>query len=99
MLRNYQPSSSERRPFWCRICRFQGTSLEDFNAHKQSELHIAASKKERKMSYCNLCRKQFTSPDQLKEHLDGAAHKQKLTDVRAKQQNRSSGNKRKFERI
>ena len=37
------------------------------------------------MSYCNLCRKQFTSPDQLKEHLDGAAHKQKLADVKAKQ--------------
>jgi hypothetical protein len=24
MLRNYQPASLEKLPFYCRICRFQG---------------------------------------------------------------------------
>ena len=28
MLANYVPSSAEKRPFWCRICRSQSTDLQ-----------------------------------------------------------------------
>jgi hypothetical protein len=74
MLVNYQPSSSEKRPFWCRICRVQSTDIDGFNGHMESQLHQVAVTMERKMSFCKLCRKQFTSPDQLKEHLVGKWH-------------------------
>ena len=78
MLKNYEPSAKERKPFWCRICRFQGDSLESFNTHLESDSHLLTAEAERKLSRCKLCRKQFTSPDQLKEHVKGKAHKQTL---------------------
>ena len=74
MLRNYQPSSSERRPFWCRICRYQGGDEADLVRHRASESHRRAIRVERRLSFCSKCRKQFTSPSQLKEHLKGKAH-------------------------
>jgi hypothetical protein len=88
-LLNYEPSSSSKKPLWCRICRFQGDSLEEFNDHKLSDSHTMASEKERELSYCKLCRKQFTSPDQLKGHLIGKGHKETLDRFRRnhKQQN------------
>ena len=43
MLANYQPSSAERRPFWCRICRHQAEDEAGMIEHRQSELHKAAS--------------------------------------------------------
>lgn len=99
MLRNYQPSSSERRPFWCRICRFQGSSEEELMSHRDSEFHVLASQKERKLSYCKLCKIQFTSPDQLKEHLRGAKHKSKLEYAMQNQHKAKSAHGVKFERI
>jgi hypothetical protein len=99
MLRNYQPSSSEKRPFWCRVCRFQGESEADLMSHRESEFHVLASQKERKLSYCKLCKIQFTSPDQLKEHLRGSKHKSKL-DYAIQNQNRAKNSKgQKYERI
>lgn len=74
MLRNYQPSSAERRPFWCRVCRFQGQSEADLLSHRTSEAHRKASRVERRLSFCVKCRKQFTSPSQLQEHLKGKSH-------------------------
>ena len=42
MLRDYKPTSSEKKPFWCRICRFQGTTEKDFKEHRASEFHVTA---------------------------------------------------------
>jgi hypothetical protein len=56
LLVNYKPSSSEKRPFWCRVCRIQSECLPSFEAHMKSELHTVAIAMERKMSYCSLCR-------------------------------------------
>jgi len=93
LLRNYQPTSSERRPFWCRICQFQGENMEDLEAHRRSDLHVLAAEKERKISFCKVCRTQFTSPAQLREHLQGKVHKEKMEKVMARN---ASG--KKFER-
>ena len=78
MLRNYEPTSAERKPFWCRICRFQGTCIKEYEDHMKSELHKKAKRIERSLSTCKLCRKEFTSPDQLREHEKGKAHKERL---------------------
>mmetsp|Transcript_17920 Transcript_17920/g.29976 ORF Transcript_17920/g.29976 Transcript_17920/m.29976 type:complete len:236 (-) Transcript_17920:89-796(-) len=99
MLRNYQPSSSEKRPFWCRVCRFQGSSEEDLMTHRGSELHQIASQKERKMSFCKLCKIQFTSPDQLKEHLRGSKHKARLDKAIQNQGRTKNPHGQKYERI
>lgn len=85
MLRHYKPTSSERRPFWCRICSFQASNEEEFYQHRQTQLHQIASQQERKMSTCKLCRKEFTSPDQLKEHLKGKSHHERLQHLQSKQ--------------
>lgn len=85
MLRNYQPLSGDKIPFYCRICRYQGADLIEWNQHKSTKEHELASEIELKMSYCKLCRKQFTSPAQLKEHLNAKPHKQKLNDIKVKQ--------------
>ena len=85
MLVNYQPSSAERRPFWCRICRIQSSDINEFESHKKSEMHAVAERMERKMSFCNLCKKQFTSPDQLKEHVKGKSHIERLAMLKARQ--------------
>jgi hypothetical protein len=83
-LLNYKPSSSERRPFWCRVCRFQGNSQEDLLAHRGTDIHRIATEKERKLSYCKICKKQFTSPDQLEGHLKGKQHSERLAYLKAK---------------
>ncbi|CAM9113257.1 unnamed protein product [Discosporangium mesarthrocarpum] len=85
LLANYEARSSERVPFYCRICKFQGCSVEELEAHKREPLHEVAVKKERKISNCSLCKKQFTSPPQLKEHLSGKAHREKLLAAMSKQ--------------
>lgn len=89
LLQDYKPSSNERRPFWCRICMFQGKDVDDLSQHRNTELHKLASEKERKLSYCKLCRKQFTSPDQLRKHVQGKPHKDKLAYFANKQQSQS----------
>jgi hypothetical protein len=91
MLSNYTPSSSERRAFWCRICRFQGDTEEELKNHRLTELHILASEKERKLSFCRLCKKQFTSPDQLQSHLVGKGHVEMLAKVKGAQKARRPG--------
>jgi hypothetical protein len=78
LLRNYEPASLEKRPFYCRVCKFQGQTTDELDAHRLSDFHQVATDMERKMSFCKLCRKQFTSPDQLKEHLSGKGHTERL---------------------
>lgn len=78
LLQNYTPRSNERLPFYCRVCNIQSSSLEEFNLHKQTELHQLAIKEEKKASYCRICRKQFTSITQMKEHLKAKPHKDKV---------------------
>ena len=91
MLTNYEPTSAQHKPFWCRICRFQGINLEEYEVHIESELHREARQIERELSTCKLCNKEFTSPDQLREHKAGRAHKEKLEN----RSNCTSNNKRK----
>lgn len=85
-LKNYEPVSMDKKPFFCRVCKFQGDSLEQLEAHKQSDSHVKAVELERKLSSCSLCKKQFTSPEQLKGHLEGKAHKEKLERAKGFQQ-------------
>ena len=85
LLANYEPKSAERIPFYCRVCKFQGDSVEALAAHRQEPLHIEAAQKERKVSFCKLCRKQFTSPPQLQEHIQGKAHRDLLASMMHKQ--------------
>jgi hypothetical protein len=75
-IRGYEPS--EHKPFYCRICNFQGSSVEDLAAHRSSDDHKAATDRDQKACLCKLCRKQFTSPAQLTEHLKGKSHKDML---------------------
>lgn len=88
VLSGYVARSSERLPFYCRVCAKQYDNKEEFFAHKQTDFHKTAVEAERKISYCKLCQKQFTSPVQLKEHLTSRPHKEKLHRVR--QGNRAS---------
>lgn len=86
LLNNYEPSSVNRLPFWCRVCKFQGKDAQDLLNHRETEFHKAAVRMEKKMSYCQLCRKQFTSPVQLQEHLKAKGHKDRLGKVRVANQ-------------
>lgn len=86
ILRGYQPRSSERLPFYCRVCAKQFENEDTFNSHKEETFHKTAVMMERKASFCKLCRKQLTSPAQLKEHLHSKPHKQRLQTVQSAQQ-------------
>jgi len=79
LAESYTPTSSERRPFWCRICKFQGSNLPEFENHRESSFHRSLAAKERELSYCSICRKRFTSPVQLTEHLKGKGHEDQLS--------------------
>ena len=81
MLSNYEPTSSQRKPFWCRICRFQGKSIDDYEKHIKCDFHQKAQRVERELSSCKICNKEFTSPDQLREHKEGKAHKEKMASM------------------
>ncbi|CAM9407263.1 unnamed protein product, partial [Chrysoparadoxa australica] len=85
LLQGYKARSSERIPFYCRVCQFEGKSVEGLAVHRKGLLHQKASEKERKLSFCSLCKKQFTSPPQLKEHLKGKAHHERMQHVRERQ--------------
>lgn len=78
MLSHYEPASHDKKPFFCRVCSHQSSSMEELEAHKLTEFHAIAVKVERTRSYCKHCEKQFTSPDQLKGHIEGKAHKEKV---------------------
>eukprot|EP00536_Pseudo-nitzschia_multiseries_P012948 jgi/Psemu1/244997/estExt_Genewise1.C_5230049 len=86
VLGGYTARSSEKIPFYCRFCSKQYENEETFHAHKSTEFHKTAVAVERKATFCKLCRKQFTSPIQMKEHLSSRPHKQRLQNVRSRQQ-------------
>lgn len=87
-MESYVPASLEKRPFYCRVCVFQGNNLEEFEAHRASDAHKDAASKENKICFCKLCRKSFTSPAQLSEHLQGKTHKERLEQVKSANQSR-----------
>lgn len=86
VLAGYQPRSSERIPFYCRVCAVQSKDESEFLLHKQSEFHKTAVQVEKKATYCKLCRKQLTSLVQMQEHLDSRPHKERLNSMKARQQ-------------
>lgn len=90
MMQSYQPTSQDKKPFWCRVCRYQAENISDFDHHRNSDSHLQLVALERKASFCKLCRKQFTSPEQLKEHLVGKQHIEKIERIKQSQQNRSN---------
>ena len=85
VLQGYVARSSERLPFYCRVCAKQYNNAVEFHNHKQTPFHQTAVELERKASYCRLCRKQLTSPVQLKEHLMSRPHQERLAMMKAKQ--------------
>lgn len=86
VLSGYVARSSERLPFYCRVCAKQYKNEQEFFEHKVNDFHKAAVEGERKASFCKLCRKQFTSPVQLKEHISSRPHKERLRQARARQE-------------
>lgn len=86
VLSGYKARSSERLPFYCRVCAKQYDNEIDFFSHKNTEFHKVAVETERKATYCRLCRKQLTSPEQMKEHLRSKPHREKLQNMRNRQQ-------------
>ena len=87
VLSGYVARSSERLPFYCRVCAHQYNNETEFFEHKKTEFHKTAAEMERKASYCKLCRKQLTSPVQLKEHLKSRPHRERLESRKQAQQN------------
>lgn len=85
VLAGYKPRSSERIPFYCRVCAVQSKDESEFKLHKQSEFHKTAVQVEKKATYCKLCRKQLTSLVQMQEHLDSRPHKERLDSMKARQ--------------
>lgn len=85
VLGGYVARSSERLPYYCRVCSKQYSNENEFFQHKDGEFHKTAVQLERKASFCKLCRKQFTSPVQLKEHISSRPHKERLQMVRSRQ--------------
>ena len=81
MLSHYEPASHDKKPFFCRVCSHQASSMEELEEHKLSDFHAIAVKVERTRSFCKHCEKQFTSPDQLKSHMEGKAHKEKVANL------------------
>ena len=75
LLTNY---TVERRPFWCRLCRFQGSNNDEFLEHRESDFHKKAIAMEQKMCHCRMCKRSFTSAVQLKEHMTGKLHHENL---------------------
>ena len=75
---NYVPSSVEHKPFWCRVCLFQGKDTTDLEVHKESREHKMTVAVEARLCSCGPCRKNFTSPEQLKEHLGGKLHRERM---------------------
>lgn len=96
VLAGYVARSSERLPFYCRVCSKQYESKEEFFEHRDTEFHRTAVELEQKASFCKLCRKQFTSPVQLKEHVTSKPHHDRLQRVRERQKPTGRGGKRQW---
>lgn len=77
VLKSYEPSSHEKKPFWCRLCKHQAENMEKFEKHKMSKFHLTAERMERKMTFCKICKKQFNSLDQYNNHCKGKWHRQR----------------------
>ncbi|CAJ1912492.1 unnamed protein product [Cylindrotheca closterium] len=86
VLNGYKARSSEKLPFYCRVCQVQLTNEDEFFQHKRTQFHKTAVAMEQKATYCKLCRKQLTSPAQMKEHLKSKPHRSRLQFVKEKQQ-------------
>ena len=80
MLSNYEPTSSQRKPFGVGFV-IQGKSIDDYEKHIKCDFHQKAQRVERELSSCKICNKEFTSPDQLREHKEGKAHKEKIASM------------------
>jgi len=91
LLDGYVARSSEKIPFYCRVCAHQSSDEEEFLAHQTTELHLLACSTEKKASFCRLCRKQFTSLVQLKEHLVSRPHRNKMDETKARQRGGGRG--------
>eukprot|EP00980_Cylindrotheca_fusiformis_P007107 scaffold1489_cov194-Cylindrotheca_fusiformis.AAC.17 len=85
VLSGYKARSSERLPFYCRVCSKQYANENEFFDHKNTPFHKTAVDMERKASYCKLCRKQLTSPEQMKEHLSSRPHRERLRKMKDRQ--------------
>lgn len=85
IIKNFHPNPVKGGKFWCVVCSCQLTSVDEFESHVQTELHIAVQEKYRKLSYCKMCKKQFHSPTQLAEHNRGKSHAETLTYLKSKQ--------------
>ena len=85
VLSGYVARSSEKLPFYCRVCLHQSQDAEDFIAHKMTEFHKTAVQMEKKATFCKLCRKQLTSLVQMQEHLDSRPHRDKMDQAKAYQ--------------
>ena len=90
VLSGYKARSSEKLPFYCRVCQVQYSNADEFFQHKQTQFHEAAVAMERKATFCKLCRKQLTSPEQMKEHLASKPHRMRLQKMKEKQQGQSN---------
>jgi hypothetical protein len=88
MISQYEPASHEKRPNYCRVCKFQGSSIAELEEHRLTQSHKDMVEMEKRLCFCKLCRKQFTSPEQLKEHLKGKAHIERLEKIRSSQSDR-----------
>ena len=85
VLSGYKARSSERIPFYCRVCSNQSKNEEEFIKHKKSEFHKTAVQMEKKATYCKLCRKQLTSIVQMREHLQSKPHRERMDAVKQRQ--------------
>lgn len=83
MMAGYVARSSERIPFYCRVCQVQSENETAFLEHKLTEFHKLAVKEEQKASYCKVCRKQLTSVVQLHEHLSSKPHRDRMDYLRS----------------
>ena len=68
-------------PFACRLCAFQGESLEAWKAHCDTKLHCAATTLFKRRSFCQECRVQCTSPAELETHRRSKKHQERLRDI------------------
>ena len=85
VLNGYVARSSERLPFYCRLCAKQYENEREFTKHKKGAFHKAAVAIEQKATYCRLCHKQLTSPTQMEEHLKSRPHRERLQSTKRKQ--------------
>jgi hypothetical protein len=85
VLNGYKARSSERLPFYCRVCAKQYDNETEFFNHRSTQFHKTAVDMEKKASYCKMCRKQLTSPDQMKEHLSSRPHRERLQKMKIRQ--------------